>query len=625
MTPKWASYLPNAATASILLFSLIGIAAVTAAAQDRSPGTLKLETETQPLEVAPYVWFLKDQSGELDLAAVQTMSDRFEHNGSDQVNFGLAGPVIWLRLDVENPSQAAADWVVTLNRRSLRTAEIYLEQDHNTDVIYSNEQAHQPDASFQEFGAIAAQFTLPEQSKARLYVRYLAQSASALPLALKTPTGIAKYQQDRQTLFLFVAAGILTLVLYNGVMFGFTRQRSLILYAFAQICLFLYWAHQAGYLNLYVWPYAPQLGRGFSVISSLLISMSMLMFGVRFLETGRRTPRIDRVLRYLIYACGMGLVASIGSIYFPIISMPLLGLFAIIITLVSWTILPALAVIASMRWSLTYLPLALAWCSLAFGGIYAALSQVDLLPVLESRDAALGALVYFDGLCLTFSIALRLRQIQSDALDAGEKLTESLAAQLEESKRAERLAGERALALQEAADKGQLLMAAGHDSRQMISALRNFAEGLRHSPTEERVRLATDAIDQVTDTLEGVLSTAITGSYGGTDATVLAIEEVLDDALLDPLRLIYSKRASEKGLILKFRSLGHYAVVDRVLVQRILGNLISNAVKYTQAGKILVACRKRSNGILFQVYDTGSGIEPADLKLLLTLTAVSKG
>jgi signal transduction histidine kinase len=49
---------------------------------------------------------------------------------------------------------------------------------------------------------------------------------------------------------------------------------------------------------------------------------------------------------------------------------------------------------------------------------------------------------------------------------------------------------------------------------------------------------------------------------------------------------------------------------DPILLQRILGNLISNAVKYTQKGGILVASRPRANGLRVEIWDTGVGIAP---------------
>jgi signal transduction histidine kinase len=69
--------------------------------------------------------------------------------------------------------------------------------------------------------------------------------------------------------------------------------------------------------------------------------------------------------------------------------------------------------------------------------------------------------------------------------------------------------------------------------------------------------------------------------------------------------------ADERGL--SFRTYGIDALVetDRVLAKRMCRNLVHNAFRYTQKGGILVGCRRRSNRILIQVYDTGPGI-PAD-------------
>ena len=58
----------------------------------------------------------------------------------------------------------------------------------------------------------------------------------------------------------------------------------------------------------------------------------------------------------------------------------------------------------------------------------------------------------------------------------------------------------------------------------------------------------------------------------------------------------------------------HCAVrTDAVLLERVLGNLVSNAIRYTQRGKVLVGCRRRPGGVELQVWDTGIGIAPAHL------------
>jgi CheY-like chemotaxis protein/anti-sigma regulatory factor (Ser/Thr protein kinase) len=83
--------------------------------------------------------------------------------------------------------------------------------------------------------------------------------------------------------------------------------------------------------------------------------------------------------------------------------------------------------------------------------------------------------------------------------------------------------------------------------------------------------------------------------------------------LFSRLRLHFEPVAFEKGLMLSFRGDQHVAVADPLLLERILRNLVSNAIRYTDDGGVLVSCRHRAGKLLLQVWDTGIGISEHNL------------
>jgi two-component system, sensor histidine kinase len=83
--------------------------------------------------------------------------------------------------------------------------------------------------------------------------------------------------------------------------------------------------------------------------------------------------------------------------------------------------------------------------------------------------------------------------------------------------------------------------------------------------------------------------------------------------LFGRLRLHFEPVAFEKGLMLSFRGEQHVAHADPVLLERVLRNLVSNAIRYTDDGGVLVSCRARAGKLLVQVWDSGIGIGPASL------------
>ncbi|MFY8273021.1 PAS domain-containing hybrid sensor histidine kinase/response regulator [Pseudoalteromonas sp. SSDWG2] len=80
------------------------------------------------------------------------------------------------------------------------------------------------------------------------------------------------------------------------------------------------------------------------------------------------------------------------------------------------------------------------------------------------------------------------------------------------------------------------------------------------------------------------------------------------DDILTPLINEYAILCADKGLQLELRSTNAVVHSDITYLRRIIQNLVSNAVKYTESGKVLVACRKRKHHLSIEVWDTGLGI-----------------
>lgn len=193
------------------------------------------------------------------------------------------------------------------------------------------------------------------------------------------------------------------------------------------------------------------------------------------------------------------------------------------------------------------------------------------------------------------------------------RCTEDLAGQLS----LEKAAAEQARRVAEAANraKTQFFSAASHDLRQPLHALGLFAETLRRKQVEpcagtdddEAAQLVHNIVESV-GALEGLFDELLDLTHidsGGVDVRprACAMSEIYMR-----LRLHFEPVAFDKGLTLDFFG-GHHAVqADPVLVERILRNLVSNAIRYTEDGGVIVSCRSRGGQRLVQVWDSGIGI-----------------
>jgi signal transduction histidine kinase/CheY-like chemotaxis protein len=156
--------------------------------------------------------------------------------------------------------------------------------------------------------------------------------------------------------------------------------------------------------------------------------------------------------------------------------------------------------------------------------------------------------------------------------------------------------------------KTRFLAAASHDILQPLNAARLYVTSL-----VERQRGRDDAqlitnIDASLDAVEEIFGTLLDISRLDTGAMKPEISDFRIDELLRQLEVEFTPLAQEKGLRLKFVPCSLAVQSDRRLLRRLLQNLVSNAIKYTPQGRVLVGCRRHEGRLCIDVYDTGLGI-----------------
>jgi signal transduction histidine kinase/CheY-like chemotaxis protein len=165
--------------------------------------------------------------------------------------------------------------------------------------------------------------------------------------------------------------------------------------------------------------------------------------------------------------------------------------------------------------------------------------------------------------------------------------------------------------------KTQFFAAASHDLRQPLHAMGLFAEALRDRSRDPEVASLVNSINESVDALEGLFGELLDITRIDTGGVDVNPQPVRMKELFGRLRLHFEPTAFEKGLMLSFHGEQHVAQADPVLLERVLRNLVSNAIRYSDDGGVLVSCRPRTvNGaprLLVQVWDTGIGISEQSL------------
>src|SRR5262249_27524536 len=117
-------------------------------------------------------------------------------------------------------------------------------------------------------------------------------------------------------------------------------------------------------------------------------------------------------------------------------------------------------------------------------------------------------------------------------------------------------------------------------------------------------------IDDSLEAIEEILSALLDISRLDAGAMTPSISSFKMADLMRSLEIEFAPSARAKGLELIFVPCSLPVESDRLLLRRLLQNFISNAIKYTPQGRVLVGCRRRGQSLQIAVYDTGVGIPP---------------
>jgi PAS domain S-box-containing protein len=180
---------------------------------------------------------------------------------------------------------------------------------------------------------------------------------------------------------------------------------------------------------------------------------------------------------------------------------------------------------------------------------------------------------------------------------------------LSDRRRAEAaLAAAKAEAERANAAKTRFLAAASHDLRQPLHAMELLVSALSGEPlSEEALSIVSDMQDSLAFTRR-LLNSLLDVSELEAGTITPSFEEVPLAPLLGRIHQQYLGIAREKGLDLRLVPCSLAVRSDPGLLERIFDNLVSNAVRYTDRGRVLIGCRRRGELVRLEVWDTGPGI-----------------
>jgi len=251
----------------------------------------------------------------------------------------------------------------------------------------------------------------------------------------------------------------------------------------------------------------------------------------------------------------------------------------------------------------------------AFGPAFYALVFLTLLPIivrmlLDPGPARIylaipGVIVF----CVVLSFGRRVNRIVAESK---KRRFENL--DLIEELRAQKEIAEEARHEAEAANrsKTQFFAAASHDLRQPLHAMGLFAAALQEKVKDPEVRDVVSSINASVSALEGLFNELLDIAKIDSGVIKPKLTHFALENVFGRLRDEFSAEAAAKGLRLSVDGGTRIVTSDAVLLERILRNLLSNAIRYTSAGEVALSATPAGDKVHIEVRDTGVGVRPED-------------
>jgi len=448
---------------------------------------------------------------------------------------------------------------------------------------------------------------------ATLYIAYWSQGSSNAAIALETQESFSQKAVAR-TSKNYVFYGMVALLIVSAFLgFVFLKQRVFSAYLFYVMLILVYLMHVDGVTFQYFWPQLPLFNSYFSIIIGLPFVMATYNFARIFLQTKRYHPRADRVMFWMcaLTPCIIVPLAFFDAQMAKKIIMPF-----VLIAILTGVIVGIVAARTRFKFVRFYL---FAWmCGITsasimnmrhiFGFDIAQDTEFDSIRVSLVVDSIMMGMAVIDGYIQTRKHQEKAAQDSLVAAQENLKLNQRLFDLEQQYQLAEEMA----------VSRDESLRNTIHDLRQPLHALRMSVQ--LPSGESQRTPENSEQIGEMFSYLENLLSkqlkTAITSPVNQDQVKKSEAEEEMGaQKILKSVHEMFLPDALVKGVDFRFVPSRHDTVVDPFVLIRILNNLVSNAIKYTPTGKILLGSRRMADGLRIEIHDTGIGMSAEDFAL----------
>ncbi len=421
-----------------------------------------------------------------------------------------------------------------------------------------------------------------------VYMHVQSRGIVYVPVSLWRPSGFWQADQVRYVLaglYFGLAAGLFA---YNLLLYMLIQERVYLYYRGCILLLTLAQLANTGLGAQYLWPAWVASSTFLHNLAIAGAAACAVLFARAFLGTAGQSPRIDRWLlialaAWLATLCALPLVDDVvaGHVLAPT------GILTVALLMAA-----TLHAVGASRPGARYF--ALAWVTLLVAGALFALLRLGWLPYspLLANVMMLGSAVEL--VLLSFALADRIR---SERLAKERAIADGTAEAVrrEEAQRA----------LQE---KSRFMAALAHDIQQPLYAIGLATESMARHPASSVFAAPLSQMQSAMQSADELLvSLAMAVKLDSADLRPVISNHSVQQ-MLERIDMLFAPLAQQRGLDWRVTPSLTRVQSDPALLERMVCNLVANALRYTERGGVMLACRVRHNGLLLQVWDTGPGI-----------------
>ena len=557
----------------------------------------------QSVVVAPSeVRFLREAQP-LGIDAVLARLEEFSPLPEAEINFGNTRDTHWLRFDVANAAAVLQQRYLSLGTRSSNQLDVYIVRDRGVERVLHDTRHYKISERPVPARFLFAPLTLAAGERAQVYVRYSMLVSTRLNLELLTEATFAEREMHSNVVNSLLVGAVLTLIIFSLLQFLAIRQVAFFFYSCVQLAGLTYVLHLQNFGMAYIWPEHADWDKMATPVLTLVYGFFMSCFLYAFLQPKKHgAPLLDRAFQILFIppiclGLSLAIFPATAVVKYVQLIMPLNLMFGLgLLVLSVWARIPNAGL------------LLFGWSFLIGGIVSVIVPDAGLIaPIFSGHGFSwlqLGVLSE----AVVFAVALtnRTRALRDREEAASQQLIASLQARLEDSRDLVTAEQQREQAVLQNHEKGQLLAQAGHDIFQPLYSLRLSLDLLHRQ--HDNTHLA-GRIDNNLDYIESLL----TEIMGHNQDSFAPVNLVPLDEILTELEQRHGPVAKAAGVRLRVRGSSASVHGSRLVLMRILDNLVKNAIAYSPGGKVLVGVRRGEGRVFLQVLDNGRGMSAADI------------